>query len=186
MLRLVNTAEQASACLPIGTFLLPLYVNLIGSSGGEGRDEAGCLAPAGIGDGRWVSGSGTWILPPESAVLFTNQDDGAREHREVADGRQTWRRCNARSGTAPHLLTFYAQLVNQVKVPAADIGSDERYNLGLGTRTLPPASSRPSQPGSAAIRLSLAERCGSPPRKTTTKQRDGRRSSLFCFSFAGR
>lgn len=37
MLRLVNTAEQASACLPIGTFLLPLYVNLIGSSGGVGR-----------------------------------------------------------------------------------------------------------------------------------------------------
>lgn len=40
MLRLVNTAERASerasACLPIGTFLLPLYVNLIGSSGGEG------------------------------------------------------------------------------------------------------------------------------------------------------
>lgn len=49
MLRLVNTAEKASACLPIGTFLLPLYVNLIGSSGGV--EEAGCLSPAGIGDG---------------------------------------------------------------------------------------------------------------------------------------
>lgn len=59
MLRLVNTAEQASTCLPIGTFLLPLYVNLIGFSGEEGRYEAGCLAPAGFSDGWWVGGSGT-------------------------------------------------------------------------------------------------------------------------------
>lgn len=70
MLRLVNTAEQASACLPIGTFLLPLYVNLIGSSGGEGRDEAGCSATAGFGDGWWVGGSGTWIPPPGSTALL--------------------------------------------------------------------------------------------------------------------
>lgn len=70
MLKLVNTAEQASACLPIGTFLPPLYVNLIGSSGGEGRDEAGCFAPAGIGDGWWVGSSGTWIPPPGSAALL--------------------------------------------------------------------------------------------------------------------
>lgn len=63
MLRLVNTAEQASACLPIGTFLLPLYVNLIGSLGRERRDKAGCLAGAlwlvVSGDGWCVSVSGT-------------------------------------------------------------------------------------------------------------------------------
>lgn len=79
-----------------------------------------------------------------------------------------------RSGTAPHLLTFYAQLVDQVKVPAADIRSDELYNLGLGTTTPPTptlAPAPPTQPGSAVARLSLAERCGSPPRKTTKKKR---------------
>lgn len=141
MLRLVNTAEQASACLPIGTFLLPLYVNLIGSSGEEGRDKAGCLALADIGHGWWVYGSGRPQSHLQDQHLLYKSRRCKREQRGVADGRQRWRRCNARSGTAPHLLTFYTQLVNQVKVPAADIRSDELYNLG--TRSPPPPPPAP-------------------------------------------